>query len=822
MADRARSFRAVARNDLFEEAATGKLYRVIDTGLGEVDTVLCDVRSSRTETICLPTWELCRRAAPGYAGVDRFVEVERKDDPYDAFRKIQCDTQGHASQSDENWRHMQSLLQDPDFRKTLFYGPQRKLILEQHAKDNDISLTTMRRLHRWYLQRGMCRAAVTSNLFRCGRKVQLTGFRGDEPPERRERTYVKRPGRKPFHPAQNACPSALLRCLFEQYTDLYLTCKEGPWQLDVPPELMEEIRRSKPNGKPFGARKRSHKAGGGTGSATARRKRSRSVGNAGSRKQITMEMCVDHLNYVCRCTRQVRDATGQVVDLELAPFGEVTVRQFQHHYLTNVPLPVRIRRKVGQRRYELVCRPKRGHALQHSKGPGTEYLIDATVADVYVVSRFNRTVVVGRPTIYLCMDLYSRLIVGVHVTLEPPSFEGVALVLESIVTPKDELCARYGIAITRDQWPCEGLPGNGFLADRGGDYMKAKPWQVVNKDLMVPISNTRARDPTMRGLSERRFGSVPCQFQRAAFGVVEKDMATRCAPRYAWDAVHTVTEITKKLIRAILRHNDTPITHGGAIPDAVFEGEADTPINRWNWGLENLGGSLISRSVDEVRLATWPHDVAKPTDKGLLWNGVYYTSPYIESTLIHVWHKHGKDDVPIQYHPDSMSTLLLKGDDYLEYAVQYGTNAVSPEDASLKEWNQYRWRTRRNNAAKRRAAQPQRVMDQLNNAEEGRKAKREQRKALSNAGLRHPKTKDMRDARAAEVAIEKATRGFGVFAAKHREHHARSDNNISNANASMKSTEDGQDARHVMRRRTMERLYRAGGESAADKGEAKQ
>jgi hypothetical protein len=111
MADRARSFRAVARNDLFEEAATGKLYRVVDTGLGEVDTVLCDVRSSRTETFCLPTWELCRRAAPGYAGADRFVEVERKDDPYDAFRKIQCDADGHVWRSKENWRHIASLVE---------------------------------------------------------------------------------------------------------------------------------------------------------------------------------------------------------------------------------------------------------------------------------------------------------------------------------------------------------------------------------------------------------------------------------------------------------------------------------------------------------------------------------------------------------------------------------------------------------------------------------------------------------------------------------------------------------------------------------------
>ncbi|MGF6747392.1 hypothetical protein [Paraburkholderia sp. MM5482-R1] len=470
MADHARSFRPVSKNDLFHEEATGKLYRVVDTAGGQLETVLCDVRSDRTETICLLTWDLCRRAAPDYAGADRFVAVEPRDDPYDRFRKIQCDTQGHVWQCEENWQHIESLVKDPEFRKTLFYGLQRKLILEKHADASKISLTTMRRLHRWYLQRGMCRAAVTSNRFRCGRKVQLTSFRSDELPERRERTYRKRPGREPLHPGQDARPSELLRCLFAQYTDLYLTCKEGPWQVDIPPELMKEIQRSKPDAKLYGARRRNRKTGGVAGSGKARRKRSRAVGKAGDRKQITMEMCVDHLNYVCRCTRQVRDATGQIVDLELAPFGEVTVRQFQHHFLTNVPLPIRIRRKVGERQYHLTHRPKRGHALQHSKGPGTQYLIDATVADVYVVSRLKRTVVVGRPTIYLCMDLFSRLIVGVHVTLEPPSFDGVALVLESIVTPKVELCARYGITITSAQWSCEGLRGQWISGGSGWGF----------------------------------------------------------------------------------------------------------------------------------------------------------------------------------------------------------------------------------------------------------------------------------------------------------------------------------------------------------------
>ncbi len=323
----------------------------------------------------------------------------------------------------------------------------------------------------------------------------------------------------------------------------------------------------------------------------------------------------------------------------VAPIQCFTVRQFQHYYLTRVPIAVRKRRAMGDRQYALTGRPKHGHALQHCPGPGAQYMIDATVADVYLVSVFDRTLVIGRPTVYLAMDVWSRMIVGVHVTLEPPSFEGVALVLENIVTPKDEFCARYGLRIGPDFWPCRYLPSIGFQTDHGSDYLKAQAWKTATQDLHVSISNVRVLDPLMRGLIERRFGIIPVQFQRASFGVVERDVTTRGAPRYARDATDTLTEFTRKLLRAILINMRMPIGHEGAQPEMVFQGIADTPFNRWSYGMDNFTGSLRKHSIDEVRMATWPHSTAVPTDRGLLWNGAYYTSDRIEERNFTSWNR---------------------------------------------------------------------------------------------------------------------------------------------------------------------------------------
>ena len=47
-------------------------------------------------------------------------------------------------------------------------------------------------------------------------------------------------------------------------------------------------------------------------------------------------------------------------------------------------------------------------------GPGSRYQIDATPADVYLLSSINTDKVIGRPVVYAVIDVYSRLVVGIY------------------------------------------------------------------------------------------------------------------------------------------------------------------------------------------------------------------------------------------------------------------------------------------------------------------------------------------------------------------------------------------------------------------------
>src|SRR5699024_11881833 len=83
--------------------------------------------------------------------------------------------------------------------------------------------------------------------------------------------------------------------------------------------------------------------------------------------------------------------------------------------------------RKSTKEYELNHRPILGNSKSETNGPGTRFQIDATIADIYLVSSLDVNKVIGRPVIYAVLDVYSRIITGLYVGLECPSWIGVLL-----------------------------------------------------------------------------------------------------------------------------------------------------------------------------------------------------------------------------------------------------------------------------------------------------------------------------------------------------------------------------------------------------------
>src|SRR5699024_11268974 len=74
--------------------------------------------------------------------------------------------------------------------------------------------------------------------------------------------------------------------------------------------------------------------------------------------------------------------------------------------------------RKSTKEYELKHRPMLANSKSETNGPGTRFQIDATIADIYLVSSLDVNKVIGRPVIYAVLDVYSRIITGLYVGLE--------------------------------------------------------------------------------------------------------------------------------------------------------------------------------------------------------------------------------------------------------------------------------------------------------------------------------------------------------------------------------------------------------------------
>ena len=237
-------------------------------------------------------------------------------------------------------------------------------------------------------------------------------------------------------------------------------------------------------------------------------------------------------------------------------------------------------------------------------GPGSRYEIDATIADIYLLSDSDRQSIVGRPVIYFVADVFSRMIAGFYIGFENPSYATSIQALKMAVTDKQEYCEQYGINITADDWPCIGLP-DAILADRG--ELLGHQIETLEKSFSVRIENTPPYRGDLKPVVERYFKTMQAKFKPFAPGVVTGVKEKKKGGRdYRLDASLTISDFTKIMINSILMHNNT---HQLKNYDRDSDMPSDlpaVPLQLWNWGLQHRTGKLRSVSEKSLHIALLP------------------------------------------------------------------------------------------------------------------------------------------------------------------------------------------------------------------------
>ncbi|HEV2914355.1 MAG TPA: hypothetical protein VGX92_13845 [Pyrinomonadaceae bacterium] len=299
-----------------------------------------------------------------------------------------------------------------------------------------------------------------------------------------------------------------------------------------------------------------------------------------------------------------------------------TLRQFKYYYYKNRNVKAEIIATSGEKAYESNNRPILGDATLKAFGPGSSYQIDATVGDIYLRCYLNRNLIIGRPVIYIVVDVFSRLIVGFAVTLEGPSWAGAKLALESAFSDKVEFCRQYGVKIIDAEWPvkgkCESLVGdNGEIAGYNANSLI--------DPLVIGVANPPTDRPDMKGIVESRFPILK-QIAIAWVPGAVRHIRKRRGSDYRLDATLDLNQFRRLMIECILHYNNCRrIEKYRLNKHMISDGVEPVPIKLWKWGMQKLIGRLRPENSEVLRINLLPRSEASITPEGIRFRGVHYT-----------------------------------------------------------------------------------------------------------------------------------------------------------------------------------------------------
>ena len=337
---------------------------------------------------------------------------------------------------------------------------------------------------------------------------------------------------------------------------------------------------------------------------------------------------------------------------EIPTFG-----QFKYFYYKERNWKKEISSRQGKKQYLQNHRTLIGSATADVAGPGV-FQIDATVADVYLVSRYNRNWIIGRPIVYGIVDTFSRMVVAIYVGLEGPSWLGAMMALANVVRNKVELYKEYGIEIKEEEFPVHHLPVT-LIADQG--EMASKLAEPLIQHLNIRVLNTSPYRPEMKAIIERFFKTINEYVKPMLPGGIKPDFRERGACDYRLDAKLDIHQFTQIMLKAILHHNHHQWLKEYIRDPLMIQDEVESiPIQLWNWGIQNRAGKLRTMPEEFVKLSLLPSVEATVTARGIRFKVMLYSS---ETALRERWFERARNQgawkVKVSYDPRNLNYLYL-------------------------------------------------------------------------------------------------------------------------------------------------------------------
>ena len=327
-----------------------------------------------------------------------------------------------------------------------------------------------------------------------------------------------------------------------------------------------------------------------------------------------------------------------------------TFNQFRYFYRTHRKLQTYYIARDGIKDYQRNNRPLLGdgvRAFAPNVGVG---LLDATICDLYLVDDSGS--LIGRPILTACVDAYSGLCCGYHVSLEGGNYSLRGLML-NVITDKVAHCEKYGIKIEKTDWNCNKLPGT-LVTDKGTEYVSENFEQIT--ELGVSLINLQTHRPDLKGKIEKYFDLVQSAYKKhlKGKGVIEPDFRERGAHDYRKDACLTLQQFETVVLHCIVFYNTSIMLSEFPFTEEMLSLEIKPFSNCiWEYGLTAPGANLISVDAETLILTLMPRTNGVFCRKGLKVNGLRYSAEGFTERYLR------GGNVVVAYNPEDCGTVWL-------------------------------------------------------------------------------------------------------------------------------------------------------------------
>lgn len=351
-----------------------------------------------------------------------------------------------------------------------------------------------------------------------------------------------------------------------------------------------------------------------------------------------------------------RQVDGKLELIEPALGDYPNARQIRRVLTREIPRLQRLLEKTTKGHFARSLRGLIGRNWKGVVGPGHTWAIDSSIGDIYLRSSVNRAWIIGRPIVYIIVDIWSTAIVGFYVCLDGPSWAMAKVALFCATAAPELIGELWGYEVMPSLYPAPTMCA-ALLCDRG-EYL-SKAAKITGAKLIPCMSYAPPYRPDLKGLVEvihriekdQQYYFVPGAIdqRRVEFELRQFDPTK---------AVLTIPEYVAYLYQIFTTYNLTAPRQGRLDAHMAAAGVFPSPAGLWRYGHEVGIGVRRNLSFSELVTNLLPTEPAHVTRRGVMLLGMQYESPTVdEQQWTALARNFGAWNIQANYFPGSVSRI---------------------------------------------------------------------------------------------------------------------------------------------------------------------